>query len=78
MAKVRKTKDGLRAKCRRFIARSNYAGAFYINCEAGNLRFGTKGARDAYYMAHCCGTGEGGCLIRRKEDNNVHTERGEG
>ena len=75
MAQVRRTKDGLRAKCRLFRARSNYAGAFFINCEAGNLKFGTKGARDAYYMAHCCGDMEEGCLIRKKEEKSCGHEQ---
>lgn len=60
-------KDGMRARCRLFRARSNYMGAYFIDCEKMTMKFGRKGARDAYYLAHCCADGEKGCVMCGKE-----------
>lgn len=47
-------KDGLRAKCPCFKARSSYHGDHYIAC-TGKYRFASRSARDMHYMTYCCG-----------------------
>lgn len=48
-------KDGLRATCPRFKARSSYRGAHYISCGGSKYKFGCKESRDLHYMVFCCG-----------------------
>ena len=59
-------RDGLRAACPHFRARSSYRGKHYIDCR-GKYRFASKEARDAHYMACCCGDC-GTCEINIRED----------
>lgn len=51
---VRLPKDGLRASCPRFMARSGYRGKSYIACGDRKLRFDSRQERDQHYMKHCC------------------------
>lgn len=46
-------KDGLRAKCPEFKARSSYRGKAYISC-VKKIRFDGRDQRDAHYMKYCC------------------------
>ncbi len=48
-------KDGLRALCPAFIARSCYRGKYYISCSCGKFRFKGHSDRNDYYRDHCCG-----------------------
>lgn len=60
-------RDGLRASCPHFKARSTYRGKNYINCVHGKLRFESRNTRDQYYMDNCCSRGPEGCRARHKE-----------
>lgn len=51
---VKLPKDGLRASCPKFIARTGYRGKHYINCGGRKLRFETRKDRDQFYMDNCC------------------------
>lgn len=48
-------KDGLRAKCPIFKARSSYRGYHFIVCGGRKLRFEDIDGRDLHYMVFCCG-----------------------
>lgn len=47
-------KDGLRAKCPIFKARSSYHGFHFIVC-GRKLKFESIEGRDLHYMTYCCG-----------------------
>lgn len=49
-----RTRDGLRAVCPEFKARSSFMGVHYIVCRK-KLRFVTLEARNRYYADFCCG-----------------------
>lgn len=46
-------KDGLRALCPAFKARSFYKGKYYISC-CGKFRFDKPGERNEHYKEYCC------------------------
>lgn len=48
-------KDGLRAICPNFRARSSYRGRHYIVCSK-KFRFESAAERDKYYAETCCST----------------------
>lgn len=54
-------KDGLRAICPEFKARSSYKGRHYISCK-GKYRFDNAKERDEYYAEYCCENYRG-CLM---------------
>lgn len=60
-------RDGLRACCPKFIARSGYRKKSYINCNGRKLRFENRQERDQYYMDNCCSSaGYRECIDRQK------------
>lgn len=66
-------KDGLRAHCPNFIARSSYRGKYYIECRVDVQRsikvpYGNAGDRNAHYRDCCCGNNED-CSLYCNEDN---------
>lgn len=49
------TRDGLRARCPQFKARSSYRGRHYLDCDGHRIKTASREIRDAFYMAYCCG-----------------------
>ena len=52
------TRDGLRAACPQFQARSSYRRRHYLNCGGHKLLVGSLEDRDAMYAEYCCGDHE--------------------
>lgn len=52
------TRDGLRARCPQFVARSSYRGKHYLDCGGHKLKACDLRARDALYALYCCGSAE--------------------
>lgn len=48
-------RDGLRAKCSRFVSRSDYRGRSCLSCGGKKLMFEHREARDRWYECMCCG-----------------------
>lgn len=47
-------KDGLRAGCGKFRARSSYRGGYYLDCGGHKLKANTRSSRDTFYAVYCC------------------------
>lgn len=52
------TRDGLRATCAQFRARSSYRRRHYLDCDGHKLQASSRQARDAFYAVYCCGQAE--------------------
>lgn len=49
------TRDGLRATCPQFRARSSYRGRHYLDCDGHKLKANSRESRDCFYRVYCCG-----------------------
>lgn len=52
------TRDGLRATCPMFRARSSYRRRHYLDCGGHKLKADSREARDTFYAVYCCGDDE--------------------
>ena len=53
------------ASCPHFMARVDYRGRYFINCNDMHISYHTKEERDANYLAACCGQAER-CPIKER------------
>lgn len=59
-------RDGLRARCPKFRARSSYRGMHYLDCGGHKLRANTRSSRDTFYAAYCCSETWERCPFQRE------------
>ena len=63
-------RDGLRATCPMFRARSSYRRRHYLDCNGRKLRADSRQTRDTFYAVYCCGDARAraACPFRHGDD----------